>query len=82
MDKFKELNEKYNAFDFYKEKLDDNFLEFTLEELGMPTANELYSKTLKIVDEIGDIKGWHMSDSHPSWEGDTESSNIKDLVSV
>jgi len=77
MDKFTELNEKYNAFDFYKEKLDDNFLEFTLEELGMPTANELYSKTLKIVDEIGDIKGWHMSDSHPSWGGDTESSKYK-----
>ena len=57
-DKFTELNEKYNAFDYYKEKLDVNFLEFTLEELGLPTANELYKQTLKIVDEIGGIKGW------------------------
>jgi hypothetical protein len=57
-DKFTELNHKYNAFDYYKEKLDVNFLEFTLEELGLPTANELHKQTLKIVDEIGGIKGW------------------------
>ena len=48
-DKFTELNHKYNAFDYYKEKLDENFLEFTLEELGLPTANELHKQTLKIV---------------------------------
>ena len=57
-DKFTELNEKYNAFDFYKEKLEDNFLEFTLEELGMPSAKWLYEQTLKISNDIGGIKGW------------------------
>ena len=55
---FTRLNEEYNAFDFYEEKLENNFLEFTLEELGMPSAEELYDKTLKIVDEIGGIRGW------------------------
>ena len=58
MDKFTELNEKYNAFDSYNEKLEDNFLEFTLEELGMPSAKWLYERTLKISDDIGGIKGW------------------------
>ena len=57
-DKFTELNKKYNAFDFYKEKLEDNFLEFTLEELGMPSAKWLYEQTLKISNDIGGIKGW------------------------
>ena len=50
---FTRLNDEYNAFDFYEEKLEDNFLEFTLEELGMPSAEELYDGTLKIADEIG-----------------------------
>ena len=58
MDKFTELNEKYRAFDYYEEKLEDNFLEFTLEELGMPSAKWLYEQTIKIQDEIGGIKGW------------------------
>ena len=58
MDKFTELNEKYNAFDFYEEKIEDNFLEFTLEELGMPSAEWLYEQTLKISDDIGGIRGW------------------------
>ena len=59
---FTRLNEEYNAFDFYEEKLEDNFLEFTLEELGMPSAEELYDKTLKITDEIGGIRGWRKVD--------------------
>ena len=58
MDRFTELNEKYKAFDYYEEKLEDNFLEFTLEELGMPSAKWLYEQTIKIKDEIGGIKGW------------------------
>ena len=77
MDKFTELNKKYNAFDFYKEKLDDNFLEFTLEELGMPSAKWLYKQTLNISNDIGGIKGWHMSESHPSWKNNTESSEYR-----
>ena len=59
---FTRLNDEYNAFDFYEEKLEDNFLEFTLEELGMPSAEELYDKTLKIADEIGGIRGWRKGD--------------------
>ena len=58
MDKFTELNEKYNAFNFYEEKIEDNFLEFTLEELGMPSAKWLYEQTLNISNDIGGIKGW------------------------
>ena len=56
--KYEELNEKYDCNGHYKKKLDENFLEFTLEELGMPSAGQLYEQTLKIVDEIGGIKGW------------------------
>ena len=59
---FTRLNEEYNAVDFYEEKLEDNFLEFTLEELGMPSAEELYDGTLKIADEIGGIRGWRKVD--------------------
>tara|TARA_R100000005_G_C4956499_1_gene174820 strand:+ start:73 stop:885 length:813 start_codon:yes stop_codon:yes gene_type:complete len=58
MQKSAELNEKYRAFDYYNEKLEDNFLEFTLEELGMPSAKWLHEQTIKIKDEIGGIKGW------------------------
>ena len=58
LSKSEELKEKYDVYDYYEEKLDEQFLEFTLEELGMPSANWLYNKTLKIVDEIGGVKGW------------------------
>lgn len=57
-DKFVELDRRYNAFSYFKVKLEENFLEFTLEELGLPTADSLYEQTLKIVDEIGGTKGW------------------------
>ena len=53
------LSEKYDCVEGqYEEKLDENFLEFTLEELGIPSAESLHKQTLKIVDEIGGIKGW------------------------
>jgi len=53
-----ELNKKYNASSIYEPKLEKNFFEFTLEELGLPSAEWLYKQTLKISDEIGGIKGW------------------------
>jgi hypothetical protein len=57
--KFLELNEKYKAYDYFNTKIDCNFLEFTLEELGMPSAEELLKSTMSIVDDIGGIRGWH-----------------------
>ena len=36
------LNEKYDCNSQYEEKLDENFLEFTLEELGIPSAESLH----------------------------------------
>ena len=43
--KYEELNEKYDCTGHYKEKLDENFLEFTLEELGISISQELYEQT-------------------------------------
>ena len=64
MDKFTELNEKYNAFNFYEERIEENFLEFTLEELGMPSAKWLYEQTLNISNDIKTVlpvlKGTHL----------------------
>jgi|TARA_R110000851_G_scaffold56741_3_gene132432 hypothetical protein len=56
--KFEELSEKYSAFDSYNKKLSANYLEFTLEELGMPSAEELLKSTMNIVDDLGGIQGW------------------------
>ena len=57
-DPFAILNEKYDAFSHYNTKINEQFMEFSLEELGFPTADFLLDKTLNIVNEIGGIKGW------------------------
>ena len=57
-DPFAIINEKYDAFSHYNTKINEQFMEFSLEELGFPTADFLLDKTLNIVNEIGGIKGW------------------------
>ena len=55
-DPFAILNEKYDASSHYNTKINEQFMEFSLEELGFPTADFLLEKTLNIVNEIGGIK--------------------------
>ena len=45
-DPFSVLNEHYDAFSHFNTKLKEQFIEFTLEELGFPKAEMLLEKTL------------------------------------
>ena len=61
-DPFSVLNEHYDAFSHFNTKLKEQFIEFTLEELGFPKAEMLLEKTLNIANEIGGIRGWSKRD--------------------
>ena len=56
------LHKKYNTYSHYNKKINEQFLEFSLEELGFPSADFLLNKTFNIVDEIGGIQGWSRHD--------------------
>lgn len=49
----------------YNTKIETNFFEFDLEEVGLPSAEELLQATKAIEEELGELKGWrsHQTES-------------------
>lgn len=53
-----DIERELDLASFYNTNIKENFFEFDLDELGLPSAEELLEATIAIEKELGELKGW------------------------